>query len=443
LANPIHIAIRRLIAIDEREISVTLWSAGYFFFLLAGYYLIRPFRESMGLLGGVDNLQWLYLGTLAAMFAVNPIFAAVVSRFPRRVFIPFTYHFFVLNVVVFFIFFRVTPPEESVGAARVFYVWTSVFNLFAVSVFWSFMADVFTERQGRRLFGFIAVGGTLGAIAGSFMAKGLAESVGPANLLLGAAVLLEAAVFCAHRLMRLTKLRTPGGRDPTAETAAVTARTSEPPPGMWTGVLLVLRTPYLMGICVFIFLFTLTSTFAYFLQANIVNAAYSDTADRYALFASINLWVNVLTLIVQCFLTGRIMTRFGVGPTLATLPSVAFAGFICLALSPVLLTLVAYQVIRRATNFALAKPARAVLFTVLGQDEVYKSKPFIETFVYRGGDVIGAWGFAWLKLHVTGLSAMAVTAVPVAAAWIAVAIGLGIWHRRLAKTESRKLKADS
>jgi len=366
--------LARSVNVREDEIRTLLLSFAYFFCLLCGYYILRPLREEMGVAGGVRNLPWLFTGTFLVMLAAVPAFGAAVARFPRRRLVPIIYRFFILNILLFYLLF--TLGEGQVYLSRAFFIWVSVYNLFVVSVFWSFMADIFESAQGKRLFGFIAAGGTMGALLGPAITTFLAVPLGPITLLPISAVFLELAVQCIRLL-----LASPGVRKDAADVQVDEAIGG----GVFSGAIRVFRSPYLLGICVYIFLFTTTSTFLYFQQAHIVSAAFDSPAERTRVFALINLIVGLLTLGVQWFVTGRFMARFGVGLSAAFLPLAVAAGFLALAVSPVLAVLVAFQSIRRASNFAISKPAREVLFTVVVREEKYKSKNFIDTVVYRGG----------------------------------------------------------
>jgi len=373
LSGRVAAILRRVVAVRDDEAAALLGSCVYSFCLLAGFYVLRPLREEMGVAGGVRNLPWMFTGTLLATLLLSPPFAALVSRFSRRRFIPYAYHFFTLNLLIFFVLFEAMQGDARVGVARAFYIWTSVFTLFVVSVFWGYMADVFTSEQGKRLFGFIAAGGTLGAVAGSGLTASAVHAVGTVPLLLVAAVLVEGSVLAFRAVDRLPIA---GGRvdaeSPPAAVAGARAggdngglnRT-----GIWGGLTLVLRSRYLLGIVLYMLLFTTTSTFVYFEQARIVAAHSTSPEARTAIFARIDLLVNIVALVVQALLTGRLIRRLGVGPTQSILPLVSLAGFVAMAFQPVLGVLIAFQVVRRSTDYAAAKPAREVLYTVLDREE--------------------------------------------------------------------------
>jgi len=405
-----HARALAALRVEPGEGLPLLLACAYFFCLLCSYYILRPIRDEMGIQGGVANLQWVFTGTFAVMLLAVPAFGWAVSRFPRRRLLPLVYGFFALNLIAFYLLFR--SGWGGVWAARAFFIWVSVFNLFVVSVFWSFMADIFSNRQARRLFGVIAVGGSAGAIAGPGLTALLAGVAGPANLLPLSTAFLIAAVLCVHALGRVRAHAAPSGRGPRAgeEGGAIHG-------GVFAGAARVARSPYLLGIAGFMLLFTTLSTFLYFEQAHIVRDAYRDPGARTALFARIDLAVNVLTVSAQLFLTSRLVERLGVAGTLTLLPLAMAAGFVLLGAWPGLAVLVAFQVIRRAGDYAIGRPAREMLYTVIPREDKYKSKNFLDTVVYRGGDALSGWAYAGLAGLGVGLSGVAFVSVPLALLW--------------------------
>jgi len=411
--------LRRAVDVRDGEVRATLVSFAYFFCVLSGWFVLRPIRDAVAAGSGVNKLPWLFAGTLAVTLLCNPLFSALVVRFPARRFIPITYHFFVANLAVFYVLFRwVSPVEGSasdVWVGRAFFVWTSVFNLFVVSVFWCFMADVFKSEQAKRLFGFIGLGGTLGSIVGSAATASLARNIGTPNLLLVSIVLFELAVLAVVRF----PVRDDAGRDGAERDVAIGGN-------VWAGVSHVLRSPYLAAVSMFLILFTIGSTFLYFAQSDIVGRVYVDRTARTTVLAQIELATSALTIVVQAFLTGRIIRWFGLGVTLAILPLVSMLGFGALAAMPIFATLAVFIVARRGLNFALTNPAMEILFTVVKREDKYKAKSFIETFVYRGGDQVAAWTYAGLSALGLGLVGISMAAVPMAAVWLM----LGLWVGR-------------
>jgi len=432
----LHRVLARVVAVRPDEVRALCWSFAYFFCLLAGYYVLRPLRDEMGIAGGVRNLPWLFTATFFVMLAVVPVFGALVAKLPRRRFIPLVYHFFVLNIAVFWLLLAL--DIGTVHVARVFFVWISVFNLFAVSVFWSFMADLYASEQGKRLFGFIAAGGSAGALLGPAITVGLAVPLGPVNLLIVAALLLEAAVLCAQRLEAAAS-----GLN-MQEPAAAPARQPENAGtgGGWlAGITLVLRSRYLAGIAFWVALLSLAGTFLYFQQANIVAAASDDPAVRTRIFATIDLAIAILTILVQFVATGRLMTRFGAGPAAAFLPAVFCLGFIALWIAPVLWVVIGFQAAQRAANFAISNPAREVLFTVLEREEKYKAKNVIDIVVFRGGDAVSGWLFAALRGAGLEPGAISLATVPITAAWLTLALALGRAHERRTREAASRAPA--
>ena len=407
----------QVIAVRRGEAPAAAWSFAYFFCVLASYYMLRPVREAFGAAAGVEGLPWLFTGTFLAMLVAVPVFGALAARFPRRTLLPAIYTFFIACILGLFALLRGGAAAPWAPAA--FFIWLSVFNLFVVSVFWSFMADVWHEEQARRLFGVIAAGGSAGALAGPALTAYLAGRLGPVNLLPIAAAVLAGALICIVRLRRWAASPAPSphrerGRDETPLGGSSL--------GGLTGVL---RSSYLLAICAFVALGTVLGTFIYFQQAQIVRAAYTDPGQRTAVFAAMDLAVNALTIGAQLFVTGHLAARFGLSRLLAFLPAMSLAGFAALAVVPTAAVLIVYQVLRRAATYGVTGPAREVLFTVLGREDKYKAKSVIDTVVYRGGDAASGWLFAWLTALGLGLSGIAVVALPLAAGWIAVAFYLG------------------
>ncbi len=416
----------RLVEVHPGEGSALAWSFAYFFCLLSSYYVLRPVRDEMGIAGGIGNLPWVFTATFAVMLAAVPLFGAVAARFPRRTFVPLVYHFFIVNLLLFYMLFATL---RAPWIAQAFFVWVSVFNLFVVSVFWSLMVDLYRNEQARRLFGFIAAGGSTGAIVGPLLTATLVGRIGAINLLLVAALLLGAATLCIRRLLNWNR---------TLRNDRQAAQGDRPMGGsVLAGLSLVAKSPYLLGVCLFLLLFTSLSTFLYFEQAHIVKDAFDDPGRRTRLFALIDLAVNVLTVFTQLFIAGRIMSRFRLGVALAAVPLLVAAGFTALALLPTLSVLVVFQVVRRAGNYALTRPAREVLFTVVGRESKYKAKNVIDTVVYRGGDAVSGWGFGLLDGAGLSLVYMSWIAVPIAGAWLLTALALGRSHERLRRLHAR------
>lgn len=411
--------LQRAVPATSRERSAALWSFAYFFTLLAGYYVLRPLRDQMGIAGGVKNLPWLFTATFLSLLVAQPLYGALVARLPRVKFIPIVYHFFVANLVLFWVL--LTFDVEKVIVARAFFVWVSVFNLFAVAVFWSLMADLFTAEQGKRLFGFIGAGGTAGALLGPVVTILLSTPLGPVNLLIAAAAFLEAAVFCVHRIERVANAPTDVG--PRRQRVGGSAFAALPE---------LIRSPYLMGVATWVSLLSFGATIAYFAQANIVSASIHGAATQTRLFATIDLIVGLLSLATQVFATGKFLKRFGTGIAAAALPAVYVVGFAAVAIAPSLSVVVTLQVMQRWMNFAIANPARQVFFTVVGREEKYKAKNLIDVVIYRGSDALYGWVYDSLQALGLTLGAIALCVLPVAAGWLILSTALGRTQERLA-----------
>ncbi len=395
-----------------QERTAALWSFAYFFALLAGYYVLRPLRDQMGIAGGVRNLPWLFTATFVTLIVAQPLYGALVAKLPRARFIPIVYHFFVANLALFWLL--LTLGIAPVIVARVFFVWLSVFSLFAVAVFWSFMADLYTAEQGKRLFGFIGAGGTAGGLLGPVITIGLSAPLGAVNLLIAAAILLELAVFCVYRLERAAIAHAGAQAEPKRVGGSAFAALPE-----------LMRSPYLIGVGAWVSLLSFCATVVYFEQANIIAAAVHDRGTQTRIFAAIDLAVNLLSLATQVFITGQVLKRFGTGIAAGALPGVYVVGFAALFVAPTLAVVVTLQVVQRWMNFAIANPARQVFFTVLNREEKYKAKNLIDVVIYRGSDTLYGWVFDSLQVLGLKLGAIALVALPVAAGWLVLSAVLG------------------
>lgn len=392
------------------------WAGGYFFLVFASYYVLRPIRDALGIAGGVDDLPWLFTATLVATLLITPLFSALVARLPRRRFIAWSYRAMALCLVGFFVALAGASPQAELWIGRGFFVWVSVFNLFVVSLFWAVMADTFRGDQARRLFAIIAAAGTLGGLAGGAITSTLVGFTGAEALLLVSAGLLEAALLCMRGLTRYA-----------AGASVVQARAEQEVIGgsALAGLARVARSPYLLGVCGYMLAYTLGSTFLYFLQADIVSHTLADRASRVAYFANVDVLVNALTLLIQVGLAAHLVARIGIGWTLALLPAVSVIGFVWLGTAPVLYGVLLFQVARRTCNFALARPAREMLFVPLAREDKYKAKNVTDVFVYRVGDQLGAWASAGLGALGLGIVSIAWVAAPLSAAWLVLALWLG------------------
>jgi AAA family ATP:ADP antiporter len=410
--------LKRFVNVKDEEVGSVLLSFVYFFTLMCGYAILKPLRDEMATAGGVKNVAWVFTATFGVMLVAVPAFSALVARWPRQRVIPLVYRFFLVNLLGFFAVLTLGGVERTL-VARVFFVWVSVYNLFVVSIFWSFMADLFESEQGRRLFGFIAAGGTVGMLVGPFLVKHLAEPLGATNLMLLTAVLLEVSARCVRRLSHRSVIARP------RETAA------EAPVGggVFDGLRLLFSSPLLLALGLQILLYAATSTFLYNQQAHIVDAMASGTDARTAAFANIDFWVQALTLVLQMVVAGRLMSRFGLGLALAVAPLLTAIGSFWLAVMPTMLVLITFKSLRGATHYSLERPAREVLFTSVDRETKYKSKGFIDTVVYRGSDSVSSWLYTGLDKLGMSTSALSLATIPLAGLWLAVSL----WLARLAR----------
>jgi ATP:ADP antiporter, AAA family len=408
-----------IIGATRTELPAVLWSFLYFFSLLAGYYVLRPVRDA---LGTPYPLQWLFLATFICMLALVPVYGTLVARYPRRVFLPIVYLFFIACLFAFYVMMQMELGGKWRDAA--FFVWVAVFNLFAVSVFWSFMSDVFDNGQAHRLFGAIAAGGTSGTLLGSALTVSLAERIGTPNMLLVSGSLLCVCLLCLHRLV-------PWARD---QERVRGWRSGEDAIGgsIFAGAQLIFRSKFLIACCGLMFFGVAVGTLIYNHQQAFARIEFPDRDQRTAFFATIDLAMNTLVLTTQLFLTRFLMTRYGVTPMLLVPTAFVFVGMIAIGVAPMFgfstqrydvhllattfslsgaqLLLSVVQIVTRAGNFSLIQPARESLFTLVDQETRYKSKNFIDTVVYRGADISFAWVYIgitqWLMLGATGVAAM-------------------------------------
>lgn len=422
--------VQRFSNIRREEAGPTLVAAFFFFCVLTALMVVRPAREALGMQRGIEAIRWLFIGTVIVTLAVNPIFAWLVSRCRRFVFITVTYLFFAAGLLGFYALLVFAPAAVGSRTGQVFYVWFSVFNLFATMLFWALMADRFSLEQSKRLFGAIAVGGTLGAIFGPWLASVLAKPLGAPALLLMSAAFLTVAIGAAWWVTRLGSDR----RINAADTAHDGTPHSESVIGgnAWEGFRSVLRSPYLLGICGYVLILAVMVTLVYFTRLQMVAALSPDVDTRTATFAQIDMISQVATLVLQALVTGHLMKRLGVAVTLTLLPVTVALGFIGLALVGTLAALIAFEATFRAVQRGIMRPARETLFTVVPRADRYKAKAFIDTFVYRTGDVVGAQTEGLLGRLGMGLAALASFAAPLAVVWMALGIGLGYAQRKRA-----------
>ena len=409
--------LQRFTNVRREEVGPTLVAGLFFFCVLTALMVIRPAREALGMQRGIEALRWLFVGTVVVTLLVNPVFGWLVSRFRRLVFINATYLFFAAGLVAFYLLLVLTPETIGQLTGQIFYVWFSVFNLFATMLFWALMADRFTLEQSKRLFGAIAVGGTLGAIFGPWLASQLAKPFGTPVLLLVAAGFLLLALGAAWWITRL--------RPEVAQSGAAREEHAVIGGSAWQGLRSVARSPYLLAICGYVLILAVMVTFLYFTRLQMVAALGTDVDMRTTMFANIDLITQVTTLVLQLIVTGHLMKRLGVPMTLALLPLTAVLGFVGLAIVGSLAALIGFEAAFRAVQRGVMRPARETLFTVVPRADRYKAKAFIDTFVYRTGDLVGAQTEGLLGRLGMGLGALASVALPLAAAWMVLGLWLG------------------
>jgi len=413
---------------NEDELGGLLWGTTYGFLIMFSYYILRAVRDEISA-ADRGNLQYLWTAVFVVMVLAVPMYSWMASRWSRGVFVPLANRFFILCLVGFWLCLVGLPDDARPWIDRVFYVWSSVFALFVVTIFWGFMADCFDSSQGKRLFAFIAVGSSIGGMVGSSVTAALAAWVPTFSLLLIACVPLELASWCAgvlHRRFATGNVRTAGESLKAIQGSA------------WSGMKVVFASPYLLGIAAFILLMTFVSTILYFQQAFLTAEAFTDRGVRTAFFAKIDLAVNILTVLLQVYVTARIVKWLGVGLALALVPIAMTLGFVALGLYPTLAVLVVVQVIYRAGRYGVTKPAREMLWTVVTREQKYKSKPFLDAAIYRGGDLVSGWIYAGLAAIGLSVGVIALVAAPAAALWFMLGLNLGRREKVLAAEQGEK-----
>ena len=441
--------VSRILNMKKEELPLAVLSAVYFFCILCGYFFLRPVRDAMGVARGMDELRWLFVCTALVSLAVVLAFGGVVARTNRRRFIPIGYLCVIGCLIVFAGMLIVdgaagggligSDTETSLAryVGYVYYVWLSTINLFVNSVFWAFMVDLFDVRQGKRMFAFIGIGGTLGAIAGGWatnVISGMTNSVYlPAGLMLIGAAFFGLAIVV---MLSLDRLVFGSQRSQfTADGAAIEGHqwagdrdvAGEGGIGgtFWEGAHAVVRSPYLLGIGAYIALMAISNTLIYFTQANIILDDRDTFSELIAGFAQLDVLAQVATLFVQIFVTTQVIKRIGVGWTLVILPLVTLAGFAVLSAWATFGVMAVFQAVHRATRYAISRPARETLFSVVSPSEKYKAKPFVDVFVYRGGDLAGAGVDSMFAAMGLTLAAVAAATVPVAGVWAVLCLALG------------------
>ena len=414
--------LARLFGAEREEADGVVASFAMFFLLFASYFMLRPVRETMGIVGGVENLQWLFTGTFFATLAAMPLFGWIAGRVQRRRILNWVYGFFTLILIAFGASFLSDP--DDVWVARTFYIWLSTFNLIAISVAWSVLVDVFSTGQAKRLFALMAAGASLGGLTGPLLGVFLVGPVGHAGLIFLSAALLVASAVAARRVQRWRE------RHPLAADDA-TQRQRPLGGSPFAGAAEVLKSPYLLGIGVFVLLLASVSTFLYFEQARLVDAAFPDRTDQTRVFGIIDIIVQTLSILSQLFITGRIARKFGVGVLLVAVPLIAATGFLWLAFAPTFAVLAVVMVVRRAGEYAFVRPGREMLYTVVEPEAKYKAKNFNDTVVYRGADAVSGWVKAGIDMVAQQPTIAMLIGAAIALAWGLTGGALGRAQRRI------------
>jgi len=384
------------------------------FVLLGSYYILRPVRDTVATVIGVDRLQILFTGTFIGTLVASPIYALLASRIRLTLLLPGVFWFWLFNVLLFQQLFALAP--HNVWVAGAYYVWFSVANLFMISLFWSLMVDLFTAAQATRLFALIAAGGSIGAIGGPLLTRLLVGRLQLSGMLLLAAAGFVLVIMLLYRLMR-EKERLRASHEESQPTTLDHGLAGNPLEGFSK----LFTSRYLSSQALFILLMTWVSTVAYFLQTDVVAQAFADLTGRAQAIADIDLVVNIATALILVFGLGRLVQRFGVTAGLALNPLVMLLAFVAVALSPTLLVIQALQVVRRVSQYAIARPTREICFTVVEQSSRYKAKNVIDTVVYRFGDLSSAWMQAGLRAAGFGLAGAVTLGIGACIAWGGVA----------------------
>ena len=419
--NPISGFLKKASKIEAHEVNATLSSFLFVVLLMSAYYILRPVRDAMASDWSDAEVSWLWTLNFFVSTAVVALYGVAVSRFRFQLLVPAMYGFFALTFAVFYVSSSAFVDRTLIDKA--FYLWVSVFSLFHISVFWSFMSDLFSKEQAGRLFSIIAAGASVGGLIGPSIPSFFSESLGTDNLMLIASVMLLLPIPIIFHLQSLKSSVLQ------KELAAPAASTTKIGGNPFAGFKMFFSNPYLLAIGLFIFLYTGISSFVYFELKNLL--ADLSRAERTAVWAQMDLAVNTLSIATGLFATGRIVTRFGMPFTIALVPVLICVGLIVIAISPFMALVVGLQIVRRAGNYAVTRPAREMLFTRVDRETRFKAKPVIDIVAYRGGDTIMAWLFTGLTQGLgLGLAAVAIVGAGIAALWAIVGIYLGRWFER-------------
>ncbi len=420
--------LRRLVVLQPGEAPALLASFATLLCMFASYTILRPVRDALGITSGLDKIPLLFWAVFVVMLLLQPVYGWLTSRFPRTVFLPWVYAFFAANLVAFYVWFRL--ESDHTWIARTYFVWVSVFNLFVVATFWSLMADVFTREQAGRLFGFIWAGASTGGLIGPAIDNRLAVPVGAINLLpISAALLLLSLVFMTQVIRWQRRQSAPQTSGAPAAAHAEAALGG----GVWAAFTQVVRSPYLLGIAAFVLLMTWVSTFLYLEQQAFVARVLHSADERASFFGGIDFWVQAASLAIQLLLFGRLFKWVGLRVVLASVPVIMTFGYALFALAPRFMLLVVVYAVRRVGDYALTRPCRDALFTVVSREEKYKAKSLIDTFVYRGGDALSGSLYRQLTHELgAGPAAIGWLGAAISALWTVLALALGRAQERSA-----------
>ena len=419
--------LRRLVVLQPGEAPALLASFATLLCMFSSYTILRPVRDALGITSGLDKIPYLFWGVFVVMLLLQPVYGWLTSRFPRTVFLPWVYAFFAANLVAFYLWFRV--QEDHTWIARTYFVWVSVFNLFVVAAFWSLMADVFNREQAGRLFGFIWAGASTGGLIGPAIDNRFAVPIGAINLLpISAGLLLLSLVFMTQVIRWQRRAAAAAAANAASAAGAAAGPRTEDAlgGGVWAAFTQVVRSPYLLGIAAFVMLMTWVSTFLYLEQQAFVAKAFHSADERTRFFAGIDFWVQAASLTIQLLLFGRLFKWFGLRTVLASVPVIMTAGYALFAMAPFFMVLVVVYAVRRVGDYALTRPCRDALFTVVSREEKYKAKSLIDTFVYRGGDALSGSLYKGLTGSLgAGPAAIGWLGAAVSAVWTVLALALG------------------
>jgi ATP:ADP antiporter, AAA family len=433
--------LRRLVVLQPGEGPALLASFATLLCMFSSYTILRPVRDALGVTSGLEKIPYLFWGVFGVMLLLQPLYGWLISRFPRSVFLPWVYGFFTVNLLAFYVWFRLEADHTWI--ARTYFVWVSVFNLFVVAAFWSLMADVFTREQAGRLFGFIWAGASTGGLIGPSIANRLAVPIGAINLLPISAALLALSLVFMRQVVRWQRAQA-------SATAGVATAPREPGAdraiggSVWAAFGEVVRSPYLLGIAAFVLLMTWVSTFLYLEQQAFVAKVFASADERARFFAGIDFWVQAASLVIQLLLFGRLFEWVGLRAILVSVPVIMTAGYALLALAPSFMLLVVVYAVRRVGDYALTRPCRDALFTVVSREEKYKAKSLIDTFVYRGGDATSGSLYKALTGGLgAGPSAIGWLGAAISALWALLAWSLGSAQQRRHSVTATTSTADS